>query len=174
VYKGATTGTGSFSIPTLPAGNYSLAVGHRGFRDYVQNGIKISVAETTRQNVTLQIGTTTETITVTSDASLLKTENAEQSTTITRNDLNELPIPFALQGAIRDPLAFAKLTPGVEASVVGNSIRVNGLPSSSFKIAVDGSRPEVACRERGWIIDGDLGQLDVVKARLRAADTLGH
>jgi Carboxypeptidase regulatory-like domain len=138
VYKGATTGTGSFSIPALPAGSYSLAVSHQGFRDYVQNGIKISVAETTRQNVTLQVGTTTQTITVMSDASLLKTENAEQSTTITRNDLNELPVPFALQGAIRDPLAFAKLTPGVEAGVVGNSIRVNGLPSSSFKIAVDG------------------------------------
>ncbi|MEO8735265.1 MAG: TonB-dependent receptor [Edaphobacter sp.] len=141
VYKGAATSTGSFSIPALPVGTYSLSVSHPGFRDYVQNGIKISVAQTTRQNITLQVGAASETITVTADAALLKTENAEQSTTVSTTALNQLPVAFALQGNIRDPLAFAKLVPGVETPVVvnpSNSITVNGLPGNTFKITVDG------------------------------------
>jgi hypothetical protein len=138
VYKGEATKTGSFTIAALPAGTYALTVGHPGFKEYVQDGITISVAETTRQNVTLSAGAINETVTVNADAAQLKTENAEQSTTISRNTLNELPVAFALLGGIRDPVAFAKLTPGVEAGVTGNGFRVNGLPTDSFKISVDG------------------------------------
>ena len=138
VYQGESTSTGSFSIPALPAGTYNLTVAQQGFKGYEQNGISISVAEITRQNVTLSIGSITETVTVNSDATLLNTENAEQSTNISRNQLNELPLPFSLAGAIRDPLLFAKVAPGVEAGTTGNAIRVNGLPSASFKITVDG------------------------------------
>jgi hypothetical protein len=138
VYQGEATNTGSYTIAALPAGKYGLRVAHPGFKDYVQDGITISVAETTRQNVSLTVGSASETVTVNADAAQLKTENAEQSTTISRNTLNELPVAFALAGAIRDPLAFAKLAPGVESGVTGNGFRVNGLPTDSFKITVDG------------------------------------
>jgi len=138
VYSGKATGTGAFTIASLPAGTYALTVTHPGFKEYVQDGITISVAVTIRQNISLTIGSVTETVTVNADTDQLKTENAEQSTTISRNTLNELPVAFAVGNSVRDPLAFTKLTPGVEAGVTGNNFRVNGLPTDSFKITIDG------------------------------------
>jgi hypothetical protein len=138
-YNTTTTDTGSFTLSSLPAGKYDLHVEARGFKGYEQNGITISVAEAALQNVALSVGSVTETVTVTTDATLLKTENAEQSTTISRVALNEMPIGFALSGSIRNPLAFAELAPGVdEGAGGGTGIRVNGLPTTSFHTSVDG------------------------------------
>jgi hypothetical protein len=153
VYKQESTSTGSYSVSGMPAGKYALSVSHAGFKDYVQTGITIQVAVTTRQNVTLTIGSASETVEVNADASLLKTQNAEISTTISRTELNELPIPFSVAGAIRDPLLFAKLAPGVETNgVTGNNFRIDGLPTDSFKITVDGqdtTNGNLADREDG-------------------------
>jgi len=138
-YKTLTTDTGSFTLSSLPAGKYDLNVEAPGFKGYEQNGITISVAEASLQNVTLSVGSVTETVTVTTDATLLKTENAEQSTTITRVALNEMPIGFALSSSIRNPLSFAELAPGVDQGAGGGTgIRVNGLPTASFHMSVDG------------------------------------
>jgi hypothetical protein len=153
VYKQNSTSTGFYTVSGLPAGTYSLNAAHAGFKDYLQVGLTISVAVTTRQNISLNVGSTSETVEVKSDATVLKTENAEISTTITRNDLNELPIPFSVAGALRDPLLFAKLAPGVETNgVTGNNFRIDGLPTDSFKITVDGqdtTNGNLADREDG-------------------------
>jgi hypothetical protein len=148
-----TTSAGDFSIPNLPSGQYMLEVKAQGFNTYLQKGITISVASSVRQNVKLAVGAATDIVTVNEDASLLKTENAEVSTTISRKELNDLPIPFVQVAAIRDPMAFVKLTPGSYVQPGSNTyIRVNGLPAGSFKISVDGmdaTNPNINDREDG-------------------------
>ncbi len=136
-YSGKTTPTGLYSIASLPAGVYELKVDAPGFKTYIQQGITISVAQVVSLNVKLEVGQASETISVTSDAALLNTQNAEINSTIPRERLNDLPINFAGNSAIRDPLAFSKLTPG--AYVSGQTgIRINGMPTASFKIIVEG------------------------------------
>ena len=86
----------------------------------------------------MQVGSTAESVTVTADAPLLRTENAAQATTVGREQLNALPLNFAIgAGAVRNPLSFVQLSPG--ASISGwNTIRVNGAPSGTFKIVFEG------------------------------------
>jgi hypothetical protein len=136
-FNSETTATGNFTIPSVPAGKYILTVSAPGFKTYEQSGITIQVAQTASANVTLQIGSAGEVIEVSADAQIIQTDDAQQSTTISREQLNTLPINFAGNQAIRDPLAFAKLTPGVYQSGQ-TGIRVNGLPSTSFKITLEG------------------------------------
>lgn len=133
-----TTGTGNFAAPYLSAGVYDLTVEVAGFRKFVQKGIRVQVAQTAAVDVILQIGSATESISVTSEAPLLNTESAAASTTINREQLNQLPLNFAIgQGAIRNPLSFAQLSPG--ASINGwNNIKVNGAPAGTFKIIFEG------------------------------------
>jgi hypothetical protein len=132
-----TTGTGNYTVPGLSVGTYTLSVEQSGFSKYDQIGIEVQVAVTTRVDVVLKIGNTGEQVTVTAEASLLKTESAEQSTTVTGKQINELPINFGIgAGAIRNPLSFAQLTPG--ASINGwNNITVNG-SNGGFKIIFEG------------------------------------
>jgi Carboxypeptidase regulatory-like domain len=136
-YPTVTTDTGNFTIPSLPAGNYQLSVIANGFRGYTQTGITIQVAQIATVSVALQMGSVQESVTVTSNASLLRSEDAEQSTTISRQQLNNLPINFAGTQAIRDPLAFVKLTPGANYNGVGE-VRINGLPTATMKVLVEG------------------------------------
>lgn len=137
-FKTQTTDTGNYTIPSVPAGVYNISVEIAGFRRYEQQGVRVQVAQVSRVDVAMQVGTTTESIVVTADAPLLRTENAALSTTVGREQLNELPLNFAIgAGAVRNPLSFVQLAPG--ASISGwNTIRVNGAPSGTFKIIFEG------------------------------------
>ncbi|MDZ4802450.1 MAG: TonB-dependent receptor [Bryobacteraceae bacterium] len=136
--KVKTTETGNFTIPSVSAGTYSLVVEVAGFRRYEQQGIRVQVAQTARVDVVMQVGNAAESVTVTADAQLLTTENAALSTTVGREQLNQLPLNFAIgAGAVRNPLSFVQLAPG--ASISGwNTIRVNGAPAGTFKIIFEG------------------------------------
>jgi hypothetical protein len=132
-----TTETGNYTLASLPAGVYDLTVELPGFKRFISQGVRVQVAQTTRIDAVMEVGTPSETVTVTAEPSVLKTESAEQSTTISRERLSELPINFAANGAIRNPLSFVTLAPGARINGVSD-VRVNGLPNSSFKVTVDG------------------------------------
>jgi len=142
------TATGNFTIPSMPSGNYDLNVEVTGFRKYTQTGITVQVAVTARVDVVMQIGSTSDSVTVSADAPLLKTENAAQSTTINGEQINNLPLNFAIgQGAVRNPLSFVQLAPG--SSLNGwNDIRVNGAPSNTFRIIFEGQDTTSALNPR--------------------------
>src|SRR5712692_4630477 len=108
-YETVTTQTGNYTLPSLPAGLYDLTVEVPGFKKLTQQRVPVQVAQTSRVDVVLQVGATTESVTVTASAPMLKTESAEQSTTVSRERLNSLPLNFSQTqgGAIRNPLAFA-------------------------------------------------------------------
>ena len=137
-YQTVTTGTGNYTVPSLPSGNYKLTVEATGFNRYEQTNIRVQVAVTTRVDVVMQVGQVTQSVEVTAQASMLKTESAEQSTTVSGDKINELPINFGIgAGAIRNPLSFVQLTPG--ANITGwNTVTVNGMPSYSFRVIFEG------------------------------------
>lgn len=137
-FRTVSTSTGDYTAPSLAAGTYQVTVSVPGFKKFTQEGVRVQVAQTARIDVVLQVGSTSENITVTADASLLKTEDAAQSDTITGNRINALPLNFALgAGAIRNPLSFVALAPG--SSISGwNDIKVNGAPSNTFRIIFEG------------------------------------
>ena len=134
----ATTQTGNFSAPYLNAGLYEVTVEVQGFRKSVQKNVRVQVAQSASLDITLQIGSAAESISVTAESPLLNTDSAASATTINREQLNQLPLNFAIgQGAIRNPLSFTQLTPG--ASINGwNNIKVNGAPAGTFKIIFEG------------------------------------
>lgn len=142
-----TTGTGNYTVLALPAGTYTLAIEQAGFSKYQQTNIQVQVAVTTRVDVVLKVGTSAESVAVTAESTLLKTESAEQSTTITGKQINELPLNFGIgAGAIRNPLSFAQLTPG--ATFNGwNNISING-GNSNFKIIFEGQESDSAFQTR--------------------------
>src|SRR5689334_18602388 len=74
-YETITTPAGIYTIAALPVGQYDITVEAPGFSRKVQQGVQVQVAQTTRADVGLQVGSTTESVTVNADAPLLKTEN---------------------------------------------------------------------------------------------------
>ena len=83
---------GRYSFNQLPPAAYSLAIKAKGFETYQQNGIALNAGETATQNVTLTIGAETVSVTVTSDVSLLNTDNANVAADIEAKQIVELPL----------------------------------------------------------------------------------
>jgi hypothetical protein len=142
-YNAGSTGTGNYTLASLPAGTYELTVNATGFKKYVRPGVTVQVAETSRVDATLEVGATTDTVTVNAEAPLLKTESGELSHQIDYTEADSIPL-FTLNGSgnegignVRDPLSVLTTLPGASFSS-DNEIRVNGLPSGSQAIRVEG------------------------------------
>ncbi|MEO8592595.1 MAG: TonB-dependent receptor [Candidatus Solibacter sp.] len=138
-HQTTTTETGNYSLPQLPAGIYELSVTVPGFSRYVQQGIRAQVASTVRVDVVLQVGAPTDSVTVTADAALLKTESAEISHIVSARTINALPLNFSARGPgmLRDPFTFVETLPG--ARIDGrNAIKVNGAPTTTFGVLLEG------------------------------------
>jgi len=137
VFEGQSTQTGDFTIPALPAGIYDVTIEAPGFSKKVLQGVRIQVAQGTRVDVSLAVGATTDSVTVTGETAQLKTQNAEISTNISGEKF--VTLPLTMSGAVRNWLSFATLAPGVNGDFgANNSTSVNGLPGGRFKILVEG------------------------------------
>jgi len=132
-----TTSAGVYSIPGLPAGQYSVTIKVAGFRELIRNGITVSVGETASVDLQLAVGQATETITVTENAPLLQTDSAQNNIEVTTTNLNELPINITGIGAVRDPMGFAALVPGTIAGG-WNDIHIQGSPATTYRVFMDG------------------------------------
>jgi len=69
-------------VPGLPMGVYELSVEAAGFKKTTRPGVRVQVAQTFRVDIPMQLGATTESVTVTAETPLLRTENAEQSVNV--------------------------------------------------------------------------------------------
>jgi hypothetical protein len=141
VYEVASTDTGNYTIAQLPAGTYEMSVTVAGFKKFVRQNLTVQVAGTIRIDVVLEVGATSESVTVTEAAPLLKTESGELSHNVTTDRLDNLPaITLGAAGAlgnIRNPLQAITLLPGTQFAT-DNTLRVNGMPSSTYSIRVEG------------------------------------
>lgn len=146
-----TTPTGNYTLPSLPVGIYDLTLEAPGFKKISQQGVQVQVAQTVRLDFVLQVGTTTDVVSVTTEAPMLKTENAEQSINISGNRINALPLNFGggggSTGTIRSWTSFIVLSPGVSGT--GQGARVNGIPPNNFKIIVEG-QDVTSGNDTGW------------------------
>ncbi len=148
VYPVQSSATGNYTIAQLPAGTYELTVTVMGFKKFIRTGLAVEVAGTLRVDAALEVGSATESVTVTEAATLLKTEGGEVSANIATTTLDDLPIltlagslntnsnPSGL-GNIRNPLASVELLPGARFSS-DYILRINGMPSSSQSINLEG------------------------------------
>jgi hypothetical protein len=138
-FQTITTGTGNYTLASLPAGPYEITVELPGFKRYTQRGILVQVAQTERIDIKLEVGAASESVTVMAEAPLLKTEDAEQSHTMTGVQIGNLPINFSVLsgGYVRSPFAFITNEPGAN-NTGQNVIRVNGMPNSSQSMMFEG------------------------------------
>lgn len=131
----SSSSTGDFTVPGLQPGLYTVRAQKPGFESYERKGITLFVATETRVDLNLSVGRQSETVTVTGDASLLQTENAQLSTSVSRKEYDELPL--VQQGRIRSPTAFIYLAPSVQGNY--NATGSENIAATNY-ISVNGSQ----------------------------------
>src|SRR5262245_59407635 len=141
VYQAGSSETGNFTLPQLPVGTYELTATLPGFKKFVRANLVVGLAQTVRVDIKLEVGAAGDQVTVEAAAPLLKTESGEVSHNVDLSALSNLPMltlgTGAAIGNIRNPLATISLLPGA-SFVNDNTLRVNGMPSSSQAIRIEG------------------------------------
>lgn len=148
--QGTTGSDGSYLIPYLPPGPYTVTVESQGFKRLLRQGIELRISERVTLDFRLEIGATQESVNVTAEAPLLEVSTATTGQVVDRRRIAELPL------AEGNPMTLIQLAPGIvitgnwtSNSALSNSgpsnFEVNGSPGGN-EFTLDGS-PNTADRQ---------------------------
>ena len=68
VYRIASSNTGNYTLSQLPVGTYEISVSAPGFKKAVRGGVDVASFTTYRVDFTLEVGSATESVTITAEA----------------------------------------------------------------------------------------------------------
>jgi hypothetical protein len=139
--------SGQFTVPLLPVGRYSVTAEASGFKRTVHSGLVLNVGDKLAVNLTLEVGTVSESVTVEANALQVDTQSATATGVISGLQLRELSLNS------RNYAQLVLLVPG--ASDSGNADQI--FPGATAPIGtnlmtfqINGNRRE----ENNWQVDG--------------------
>ncbi|MEJ7606099.1 MAG: TonB-dependent receptor [Bryobacteraceae bacterium] len=139
----ATDGGGSYTVPFLKPGNYTLTVESTGFKKVSREGLTLNVGQTASVNIVLEIGAVSDQITVTGETPLLEVAKADRGTVIDNRRVTELPLNA------RNPFMLSQLVAGVNYN--GNAIYQRPFDNGAIADwSINGSRN----RQNEFLLDG--------------------
>jgi len=133
---------GSYLIPLLPLGHYSISVEASGFKTFTRSGVMVPVGQNIRVDVKLEVGKVDQSINVAGNAVNIETTNATLGSTVDNASLNTLP----LNG--RNAMGLLQTLPGVNTSNAptavtgargGPSFSISGSRTNAGAMMLDGS-----------------------------------
>ena len=114
---GPTESDGSFRYPAMPVGNYEIRVTANGFQTLDRKGVTLEVSQEISLDLSLQVGSSAQTVTVTEEAPLVDTTTSSVGGEVTEQKVADLP----LNG--RNWVNLALLQPGVtQSQLVPNGV----------------------------------------------------
>ena len=138
-----TPSDGSYTFPDLPVGTYDVTAEMAGFKRFLQNAITLQVDENRRVPIQLQVGSTSENITVEAQVAQVETRTGTLREVIDSARTSELP----LNG--RNPLQLQYLVAGAGQVAQGGSgqaenqvVSINGARQNSNNYNLDGADNE--------------------------------
>jgi hypothetical protein len=128
---------GVYDTSSIVAGTYKITFSRDGFSKLVRSSITVIVGNTT-VNATLKVGAVTDSVVVTEDIPLLRTEDGGQSATLSAQALTELP-QVGSKGP--DWSSFVILLPGSAGAPMGAQGTVGSGTSNGTTLSVNGNLP---------------------------------
>ena len=128
-----TNDDGLYQANYLTPGVYRIEVEYKGFKKYVRANVTLQIGQTIAIDVPLEVGGTSETVTVTAEAPPLETAKADLGLVVDNRRIAELPLVHG------DPYTLIGLTPG--ATYTGSARLDRPFePTHIVGFAIDGTR----------------------------------
>ena len=144
-YHTTSDNLGSYHVTQLPPGTYTMEVVKAGFETQRIQPFKLFVDQQFQQSIALAVGTTIQTVSVSSAALLLDTETSNQGQLIENQQIDDMP----LNG--RDYLQLAQLSSGVVPIVNGISSPASGWSAAgTVAVVIGGLRED----DNSYLYDG--------------------
>ena len=85
-------GAGRYQMSLLPVGSYEIHAKKTGFQEVVRTGIQLAVNQSATVDLTLQVGQSSQQITVNEDAPLVSVSTSDASGVINQLQIRDLPL----------------------------------------------------------------------------------
>ncbi|MBI3477741.1 MAG: TonB-dependent receptor [Acidobacteria bacterium] len=136
-----TSADGSYAIPELPIGTYSVSVTQSGFQTAVANNVEVGVGGERRVDALLKTGDVSVKVEVAGDLlPQVETTSAELGGTLTSDTIKDIPVNG------RDYTKLIYLNPGI----AGSPDQISDSPGSFGTFSMNGSRG----RANNFLLDG--------------------
>jgi len=123
---------GTYQFIDLQSGTYTVKVVVGGFKTYERRDIPVQLNNTTRADVTLEVGSIEQSVTITAEAPPLQTDRAETRSDVSTVELENLPVPLG-----RNYQQLYRTLPGFSPPFNSHSVPTN--PSRSLEFHVNGT-----------------------------------
>jgi len=132
---------GEFDFLALPPGTYTLTVEAAGFRKYERRNLQLLVNTPATANVTLEVGSSTQTVEVSAQTETLNTTDASLGTAFSERQVRDLPleagnVPELL--SLQAGVAYTGNRPDIDKDTDTRNGAVNGARSDQSNITLDG------------------------------------
>jgi hypothetical protein len=127
-----TSNNGTYQVPAVPAGFYTVTITGTGFKTSVRTNVKVDVGTPTTVDTALEVGDISQVVEVTTGGDVLQTQTPTVGTNIQGRAITETPI------ASRDALDLVTLLPGTNSVGAPRRSSINGLPKGAISITIDG------------------------------------
>jgi hypothetical protein len=155
-----TDSQGYYTFASVAVGTYNLVIETPGFQGYRVDGIALTGGDKRNVNVSLQVGSASQTVAVTGTADILApVDSGEKSSTLTTKELQnyvqvgsnaaeyiKIMPGFGIQNGAQNKSNYSGQTIGINAngdsgsqSPLNNAFSYNGLPSNTLDIVADGA-----------------------------------
>jgi hypothetical protein len=133
------TSSGLFSASLLPPGDYTLTVTKSGFKTFTQR-VQVLLTQTSRVDVKLAVGTTSDVVEVQGNLSMVNTESAVTGAPVNSATMSQLPLPVPnFMFLLSLSAGTAGEFPDVRAANRGIvDINVNGQRTSNNSVTLEG------------------------------------
>ncbi|HEV3198702.1 MAG TPA: TonB-dependent receptor [Bryobacteraceae bacterium] len=144
IHKGITSVSGTYTFVSLVFGTYQLTISCKGFQNQVFDAVEVQTARQTEVHATLKVGSTTDTVTVSSGESpLVDTTSSMLADTLDTKQVVNLPVTG------RNVMSFAFLVPGfANTGVASSSGTWNNMPGGAVVGADFDGTPGISNRFR--------------------------
>jgi outer membrane receptor protein involved in Fe transport len=136
--------SGNFVVSSIPIGEFEVTIEAAGFKTYTQKNVKVDVNARTNIDVTLEIGSVNEAVTVSTDAAQVETTNGDVGRLISGQQATNMQ----LNG--RNFTQLLALIPGVSTTNRSAMDLFGGYGSNMSAQSSNGSRTDTF----SWNIDG--------------------
>ncbi|MGB6835994.1 MAG: TonB-dependent receptor [Candidatus Acidiferrum sp.] len=142
--KTQTDGAGAYLFPSLAIGSYRIEVTANGFQMAVLTDLKLEVATSVTENITLKVGEVSEQVLITAEPALVETTTTSIGQVINDKTVQEIP----LNG--RHFVDLSLLTPGTVTPPANGFLTAPLRGQGSFAINTAGQREDTT----NWLING--------------------
>ena len=138
---------GSYVLPDLPVGPYSLEVSSQAFGSYVQSGIILQVGNNVQINIALHLGAVSQKLQVSANAAMVETQDTSISEVVDQRRIIDLPLNgrqatdlIILSGGASVPPNYTRLAEGAAGHnyISATAVSVSGGQINGNNYLLDG------------------------------------